>query len=168
MWLLPIVFMIHEFEEIIFLNSWITKNKEYIHQRLPQIAKIFLSRLEKMSTPAFALAVFEEFILLSALTFICVEFKYFSLFAALSIAYLVHVIVHIIQSIALKKYIPAVGTGIITGLYNVFALYYLNLLDLLNWKTIAFLTPLVAFIAFLNLLFCHYLAKLFDDTKNKG
>jgi len=30
-WLLPIVFMIHDFEEIIFFKPWIIKNKDSQH-----------------------------------------------------------------------------------------------------------------------------------------
>jgi len=35
--LLPVVFMIHEFEEIIFLKYWINKDKDYLHNKFPKI-----------------------------------------------------------------------------------------------------------------------------------
>ena len=61
-WLLPIVFMIHDFEEIIFFKSWITKNKDYLSGIIPEFSKRLLFRLEKLSVPAFSLAVAEEFV----------------------------------------------------------------------------------------------------------
>ena len=33
-WLLPIVFMIHDFEKIIFFKSWISKNKDYLTEKI--------------------------------------------------------------------------------------------------------------------------------------
>jgi len=43
-WLLPIVFMIHDFEEIIFFKSWMNKNKDYLIEKFPKISKHFLPR----------------------------------------------------------------------------------------------------------------------------
>ena len=35
LYLLPIVFMIHEFEEIIMLPTWLDKNKAMLYMRFP-------------------------------------------------------------------------------------------------------------------------------------
>lgn len=37
LYLLPIVFMIHEFEEIIMLPTWLDKNKAMLYMRFPFI-----------------------------------------------------------------------------------------------------------------------------------
>jgi hypothetical protein len=162
MWLLPINFMVHDFEEIIFINSWIKKNKAYIYEKFPQVAKRFFPKIENLSTASFSLAVLEEFILLSVLTLICVEYSQYSFFAVITIGYLFHVIVHLVQLIALQRYIPGAGTGIITGVFSVYTLYYLNCLGLLNWIYIWWLSPIVIFIIVVNLYFCHYLARRFE------
>ncbi|WP_215830050.1 HXXEE domain-containing protein [Pelorhabdus rhamnosifermentans] len=159
MWLFPIVFMIHEFEEIIFLPRWMKKNSIDLHKKIPHIAQKMVLRLEALSTAAFAVAVFEEFILLSVLTLFCVEGGLYSLFAAVTIGYLVHVVIHLAQAMFLRRYIPAVGTGLFTGVYSIFSLYYLHLLGLLNWNQIIFLLPIVIFIIAVNLIFCHSIAR---------
>lgn len=158
MWLLPIAFIFHDFEEIIFLPLWLKKNKNYIIDKYPRIGKKIFPKFENISSASFAIAVFEEFIVLSGLTFLCVEYKYYSFFATLTIIYLIHVIGHVIQSLALKKYIPAVGTAILTGIYNVYALYILNLFGYLNWDFIWIAVPPIFLIMVLNLFFAHWLS----------
>jgi len=158
MWLLPITFMFHDFEEIIFLPLWLKKNKDYIINKYPRIGKRIFSRFERISSASFAIAVFEEFIILSGLTFLCVEYNYYSFFTVLTIVYLIHVIGHVVQSLALKKYIPAVGTAILTGIYNVYTIYILNVLDYLNWKFILVTVPPVFLIMVINIFFAHWLS----------
>ena len=51
-WGLLIVFMIHDFEEIIFFKSWINRNKEYLTEKFPKISKRFLLRMGSLSTSA--------------------------------------------------------------------------------------------------------------------
>ncbi|MBP2650993.1 MAG: hypothetical protein H6Q74_1818 [Firmicutes bacterium] len=158
MWLFPIAFMFHDFEEIIFLPAWIKNNATYLTSKYPRIGKKLVLNYKNKSSSAFALAVFEEFIILVILTLICVELKYYSFFAALALAYLTHVIVHVIQFIALKKYIPAVGSAVLTGIYNIYSLYTLDYLGFLNWEYIGILTPPVIIVMGLNLFFALWLA----------
>ncbi|MBI2332821.1 MAG: HXXEE domain-containing protein [Chloroflexi bacterium] len=67
LWLLPAVFMFHDFEEIIMVRPWLQKNTPLLRERFPKLAERVLPQLESLSTSAFALAVAEEFILLTAL-----------------------------------------------------------------------------------------------------
>lgn len=59
-WLFPILFMIHDFEEIIIIKSWQQKNKEYIENRLQK----FVPFNFKASTAAFSIGVAEEFVII--------------------------------------------------------------------------------------------------------
>lgn len=45
LWLLPIIFMIHDFEEIIPTPGWVQRNKEQIYNKIPGFAK---SRVENV------------------------------------------------------------------------------------------------------------------------
>ncbi|MDR2927860.1 MAG: HXXEE domain-containing protein [Cytophagaceae bacterium] len=47
-WLLPIVLMIHDFEEIIFFKSWINQNRDCMTEKFPKIAKRFLLRFDNL------------------------------------------------------------------------------------------------------------------------
>ena len=64
-WLFPIVFMIHEFEEIIFMRWWIAKNKVHVLNKYPKLGKQVLGQFDAFSTESFSLIVAEEFLIVS-------------------------------------------------------------------------------------------------------
>ncbi len=151
--------MIHDFEEIVFAKTWLEKNSDYIKEKVPNIAFKIITRIKELTTASFAFAVAEEFIVLSIVTLCSVEFGWYSLFTATLIGYLLHVIMHFAQGIILKKYIPALITGLISTVYGIYAISYLNTLNLLNWNYIAIATPFIILIIIFNLLLAHFLAK---------
>lgn len=67
----PIVFMIHDFEEIMGFESWLKNNREELKQRFPKVEN-FLSKkgMFQVSTSKFAFAVCIIFILVSLVSFI--------------------------------------------------------------------------------------------------
>lgn len=161
-WLLPIVFMIHDFEEIIFFKSWITKNSPYLKKRFPFLAKRLLPRMEALSVPAFAVAVFEEFVLLSVITFTAFYFDYYSIWLAVFMAFFIHLFIHIIQWIVLKRYIPAIITSILALPYCVYGFMIVLRNHLFTASEIILLSLAGVFFMVLNLLFAHTLAENFD------
>ena len=110
-WLFPILFVFHDFEEIIGCKLWVTKNGAAITLRFPKIAFIF----NNFSTEGFALAVAEELVLIliiCGLTFTGIR-VFNLLWLGTFIAFTLHMVVHIGQAIVLRKYIPAVATSIL-------------------------------------------------------
>lgn len=111
-WLFPVLFIFHDMEEIIGFGIWLKKNRAMLDEKYPKISKIY----QDFSTEGMALAVFEELI-------VCILFCVFSILTQAwyiwmlwfggFIAYTLHLIIHIVQSIALKQYIPALITSII-------------------------------------------------------
>jgi hypothetical protein len=93
----PVVFMFHDFEEIIFFKTWLTKNSDFLKEKFPEISRRILPHLEKLSTAAFSLAVAEEFILISIITFTSIWLKNYFLWFAIFIAFSLHLVAHIIQ-----------------------------------------------------------------------
>jgi hypothetical protein len=162
---LPIVFMFHDFEEIIFFETWLTKNTDFLKNKFPKISKHILPHLEKLSTAAFSLAVAEEFILLSILTFtsICLEnyFLWFAIFMAFSI----HLVAHIIQWIILRKYIPSIVTSVMCLPYCIYTFYCFLSAGIMNFFQIAIWTMIGIVIMVLNLVLAHKLALLFEKWK---
>ncbi|MDR0298067.1 MAG: HXXEE domain-containing protein [Streptococcaceae bacterium] len=65
---LPILFMLHDFEEIVMMKSWAVRNESYLIQRFPRLGRRMVSHFKKFSTSSFALAIAEEFFLLSLIT----------------------------------------------------------------------------------------------------
>lgn len=157
-WLLPIIFMLHDFEEIIFMEWWGEKNKLELIEKYPRIAKVYT----RLSTAAFALAVSEEFIIIILITLVSIIFEWYYLWFGLLITFLVHLIVHLIQWIIYKKYIPAIVTVVPSMMYSVYAIYFIynnsnmGILPLAMWSIFGIVIFLI------NLIFVHKLARKFN------
>ncbi len=116
--LFPVIFMIHDFEEIIMFEPWLTKNREILKKRFPLIERFFAKQgFFELSTSAFAVAVCYEFLLLSLITFTSLYFQSFNWWFAIFMAYFLHLFLHLIQWVILKKYIPVLLTTILTMPY---------------------------------------------------
>lgn len=164
-WLLPIVFMFHDFEEIIFFKSWLNKNKKHISTKHPIIAKRFLPHFEKLSTSQFTIIVAEEFIILSVVTIFSIILDKYQLWFGLFIGFSIHLIVHIIQWVIYKNYIPAIVTSIISLLYSAYALNFIiknnifNNTEIILWSFIGIVLMIV------NLILFHKLVEKFFNEK---
>ena len=167
-WLLPIVFMIHDFEEIIFFKSWISKNKGYLSGKFPKISKQFLKRFDNLSVQAFALAVAEEFVLLSIVTILSVAFDWYLLWLGIFMGFFIHLFVHVIQWIIFRRYIPAIYTSLIALVYCIFSLKFIFENNLFETNQIIFWTFIGFGIMIINLLFAHKLAEYFDRKRKKS
>ena len=64
-WMLPILFILHDFEEMIFMPLWKTRH----HQKLETFKKPFFGSVTQGS--AFAVGVLEEFIILMFISGFC-------------------------------------------------------------------------------------------------
>lgn len=111
-WLFPLLFIFHDMEEIIGFGIWLKKNKSMIDKKYPFISKNY----ENYSTEGMAFAVFEELILCLIFCILAVitdnQYVYL-LWLGSFIAYTLHLIIHIGQSIIIRKYIPSLITSII-------------------------------------------------------
>jgi len=127
--LLPIVFMMHEFEEIIFFKWWSRKNEQLLRNKYPRIS----ARFDSISTAGFSVAVAEEFILLCAITFGCVFLNGYYLWLAVFMGFSLHLLIHIAQWLVFRRYIPAIVTSFLALLYSVYVLrviIYQNIFDI--------------------------------------
>ncbi|TQX72012.1 HXXEE domain-containing protein [Clostridioides difficile] len=111
-WLFPLLFIFHDMEEIIGFGIWLKKKKSMLDKKYPFISKVY----KNYSTEGMAFAVFEEFILciiFCILTVITENQYVYLLWLGSFIAYTLHLVIHIGQSIIIRKYIPSLITSII-------------------------------------------------------
>ena len=115
-WLLPVIFMFHDMEEIIGLADWIRKNYSRIVERFPAAERI-LSKYKEITTAGMAVAVYEE---LLVLLFICILTDLTDIPLILGIwfggllGFTLHLFIHIAQAILIRSYIPALITSILS------------------------------------------------------
>ena len=109
--LLPILFIFHDMEEIIGFGWFINNNPE-VFEKFPRITKAY----KEYTTAGMALAVYEEFIPFFGVSLLAYYFEnhvLYTIWFALMFSLTAHFVVHIVQSILVKKYIPALITSII-------------------------------------------------------
>ncbi|WP_455446465.1 HXXEE domain-containing protein [Streptococcus salivarius] len=107
--LFPALFMLHELEEIVWMPSFIKK----ISTQYPN------NRILSYYTPfAFNFIVLEQFLILMTLLYLSYQFNYYTIYTTIIIAYIYHVLGHLIQTIVIRKYVPGLLTGILTSLFT--------------------------------------------------
>ena len=116
-WLLPVVFMIHDFEEIIMIPLWLEKNREEVLSRFPKLGNRILAQFGKLSGTGFIVAVLEEFVFISLLT-------------------LLHLFLHVGQFLVFRKYIPAIVTSVLSMIYCLYALNFMVVHKLIFWPDV--------------------------------
>ena len=111
--LFPALFMLHELEEIIWMPSFVKK----LSAQFPDIR--FLSYYTPFT---FNAIVLEQFLILMTSLYLSYQFNNYSIYITIIIAYIYHVLGHLIQTIVIRKYVPGLLTGIFTSLFSLFYL----------------------------------------------
>lgn len=162
-WTFPILFIIHDFEEIILIKPWIIKNSFYFQEKYPRLFKKLLPHFNKLSTESFALGVAEEFVIIVFVTLYTYFTNDFKLWLGLFIAFTFHLVIHLIQSIIIKSYIPAVVTSILCLPLSIYIIILIisnlkiNYISLITYSIIGIAVMII------NLVIIHKGMDKFDD-----
>ena len=169
MLLLPVVFMLHEYEEIIMFRHWLDRNRDELKRRFPRFEQFLAHRGHfDYSTATFAIGTAHEFILVSLISFCAVWLDAYQWWFAAFAGYSIHLIVHLAQWAIYRKYIPVIITTILTLPYCVYAFgefakaSILSPLQMLSWTVIG-----IGFTT-LSLLSAFFLMSKFQQCQNKG
>ena len=103
-WMLPILFILHDFEEMIVMPLWKIRH----HQKLATFKIPFFSSVTQGS--AFAVGVLEEFIILLLISGFCQLTHNSLLYLSFVVAYTSHFIIHYIMCLQFRGYVPGVVT----------------------------------------------------------
>lgn len=159
----PIIFIFHDMEEIVGMRWFVQKNGEKLKRNFPKMMRLY----DNFSTDAFAAAVYEELIVCMAISIAAgitenrtLVLLWIGAFAGCT----VHFAVHIMQSIAIRCYIPALVTSCICLpvsvriiLWHIKAVQSFDTMDVL---TIAMGCMLV----FINLAVAHKVMNRFESV----
>lgn len=117
---LPIIFIIHDMEEIVGFENFFKKNPE-VFENFPRITSAY----KNFKTDAFALAVYEEFIPFFGVAILAYFFQgkiLNAIWFGLMLSLTAHFLIHIAQSIYIRKYIPSLITSLLLLPASVFIL----------------------------------------------
>ena len=147
-WMLPILFILHDFEEMIIMPLWKIRH----HQKLATFRKPFFGSVTKSS--AFAVGVLEEFVILLFISGFCQLTHNNLLYLSFVIAYTAHFIIHYIMCLQFRGYVPGVVTvtlelPMVLMIISHYWLYDVSLLSVVVYLLLAMI------IAFTNLKIMH-------------
>ncbi|MFD1412503.1 HXXEE domain-containing protein [Oceanobacillus jeddahense] len=133
-WSFLIIFMLHNFEEIIIIERWFSKKYPEVRERIPPFAIHELEKHKKMTAIQFSIVVYILSIVASALIVVTVITEQYFLFFGLNIIFALNIFTHPLQSLLLKCYVPGLWTTLLLIIpYNIIvhiAFYQHGLLNL--------------------------------------
>lgn len=118
-WLFPVLFILHDFEEIIMIEKWMKNNSEVIYEKLPRRVANRVIKQFSMTTAQFSVSVLVIFLFVSSSPYMASQYIihgalaniYF--FTVFILIFFLHVFTHIGQSIFFRSITPGVMTSIV-------------------------------------------------------
>lgn len=164
--LLPIVFMLHDFEEVVFMESWYEHKHDYLRQRVPRFYPTIEKMMQGRTTSGFALSVAMMFLLVSACTLFSVITENYLVWWSAFLVFSLHLLMHIGQSLVLRSYVPAVVTSVLCLPYAVwgFTVMHVNFTLKQTLLSLVVSLPIVA----VYLAFAHWVGKSAFKVRSKN
>ena len=153
---LPLAFLLHDAEEVAVQHRWMENHSGALRERFLRLRPL-LDRLQRLNTKAFALAALEEFIVMLCATACVLADVSFALelWAALFLAFSLHLLLHFGQAVAVRGYVPGLVTSILLSPFAAYGVFCISLV-MSPLKMFALAVAGASFVA-LNLLFAHWL-----------
>lgn len=153
-----LIFLIHDGEEIFVQHRWVQTHRNRLEIKLKRL-KPLVQHLAEMTTRGFAVAVLEEFVLLLAATVYAFVGGPFALqiWMALFIAFCLHFLMHIGQSVFLQSYVPGLVTSVLFIPYAYFGIRYIY--DEIGLRLLVVLALCGVLILAINLPLAHLLGR---------
>lgn len=113
-WMFPVIFMLHDFEEIIMAEVWGNRYRKNINAVWPKRQPFGLNYIHSCQTSALAIGVAVEFLLFSLISLFSVVFQSYFLWYSAFLGVTIHLVfVHMLICIQFKHYVPGVITSVI-------------------------------------------------------
>ena len=165
--LLPIVFMLHDFEEIIMFGPWLEKNRAEVKRRFPRLDRVLQQNHDHLSTSAFAVAVFHEFFIIAGITYLSLYADAYQWWFGAFAAFSVHLIIHLAQWLIYGKYVPVVVTSVLALPYCLYTFgEFLTVTDMTTGQLV-FWAALGVALTIASFAPAFFLAALFENWKNR-
>ena len=162
-WLFPIIFMFHEMEEIIGFRLWFEKNFDVV-EKYSMLQRIY----SNFSSEGFAIAVLEEYIICIIVTGMSLFWEIYILWIGVFIAFVIHLVIHIIQSLVIRRYIPALISSIALLPISIFliskSIHYFGY----HFTDIVMISILSVILMVLNLILVHWIMRIVTQRINKS
>lgn len=163
-WLFPILFMIHDFEEIILVNAWREKYKCYL-DTCTMKKKPFA---DFESTASFSIGVEIIFLSFSLISLLSIVFNnYYIWYGAFFFVTLHFIAPHLYLTLKFKHYVPGVITGILFLPLSIYILYTATLILRYSLTEIIFSCAACSLLAYSIYVFLHSIEKKLENRLRK-
>lgn len=112
LWLLPALFVVHDGEEVVWLVPWLERHEQPLKRRFPVLSRRLYARPGGLSRGVFAAMAGEELLLLLAVTLHACWTGNPVLWLALLLAFGLHLVLHLVQAVAVRGYVPSLVTSL--------------------------------------------------------
>jgi hypothetical protein len=127
-WLFPIAFMAHDFEEIILGEPWLRRNGGEVMAKIKNRQPAFLARqiaaVFDKSTAELAFTISLIFALTVISTYLAAQYGRYAFFLLASATFFTHGFMHLGQAIALRRYVPALISSVLVVIPYGLVLYW--------------------------------------------
>ena len=117
LWLFPVVFVLHEAEETVFLPGWLHRRRDWLSRRFPHLSPHLsphlLPYIAGVSRRTFAGIAAEELLLVVVATLWASNTSFLYPWLALFLAFGVHLVVHLLQILIIRCYVPVMVTSLL-------------------------------------------------------
>ena len=117
-WMLPILFIIHDFEEIILVKSWVRSNEKLFSEN-----RKFKPYAGFAGTEAFSVAVLEELIIIVAVVLYSSITENYIVWFGLLFVVVAHFVPHILSMFIFKGFVPGAFTGTLFLPFGIYLMY---------------------------------------------
>ncbi|GBD66867.1 hypothetical protein TEHN7128_1513 [Tetragenococcus halophilus subsp. halophilus] len=148
---LPILFIIHDFEEIIFAPRWVKEHRDILStKKRPLFGAV-------TNSSVFSVGVLEELIILLVISAKSLSNPNNVIYFSVLVGYTVHLFAHLLFCFQYKTYVPGVVTSVIQLPF--FVLWIVSAYNTMSASIVTILfTCIVVFVLLIvNVLFLHYL-----------
>ena len=162
-WLFPVLFLIHDLEEIITVKGFMSRNKDRIVYLLPRNIGVFVQRQFELTTIQFSVSVAFVFMFVMSATYLVTHFNFaegaMKYFFIVVVVFFLHVFTHLGQALILRTYTPGVITSVLIILpYTSYVLFRLFRDQLIDWD-FAFANIPFVLLAFPIIVGAHSIAR---------
>lgn len=167
-WLLPVTFMLHDFEEIIMAEVWNKRNQSKINLVWVKWKPFGLNYIHDFQTPTFSIAVGVEFLGFSLISLFSIVFHGYFLWYGAYIGLILHyVLIHMFLCIRFKGYVPGIVTSAIFLFPSIWILYKAEQILNYSFEKILFACLLGIILTYIFFQVLHRLMGYWSDLLSK-
>ena len=162
-WILPVIFMLHDFEEIILVGVWKQRYRKMLN--ILSIKKKPYKHFR--NTNSFSMAIAALFLITVVIGLVSIITKNYCVWYGAFFAFTAHFLLHIVLTLRFKHFVPGIITAIIFLPVCIFVLYKVTALLSYSYKTLVSSSVLCCLGVAIIFYFINQLIGIFDKWLQK-